>query len=130
VWATQNALNEINKAACGGVQTVHKRWAITRLRRRYSFKFPFPRVSDMLDFSRLRNSTTLRLRNGILRNPRIRLDRAALPREEHGSRITRSELLKHHTDPARAAANIANWRSYLPQDCVESMIKSGWQLSC
>jgi hypothetical protein len=26
----------------------------------------------------------------------------------------------------RAAANILAWRSYLPQDCVDTMIKMGW----
>jgi hypothetical protein len=26
----------------------------------------------------------------------------------------------------RALANIAQWREYLPADCVEAMIKDGW----
>jgi hypothetical protein len=30
---------------------------------------------------------------------------------------------------ARAAANIALWRSYLPEDCVAAMIAAGWQWS-
>jgi hypothetical protein len=30
---------------------------------------------------------------------------------------------------ARAAANIAVWRAYLPEDCVEAMIRDGWHLS-
>jgi hypothetical protein len=30
---------------------------------------------------------------------------------------------------ARAAANIAAWRSYLPEDCVQAMINDGWQWS-
>jgi len=30
---------------------------------------------------------------------------------------------------ARAAANIAAWRSYLPEDCVNAMINDGWQWS-
>jgi len=29
-------------------------------------------------------------------------------------------------DDARAAENIAEWRKYLPQDCIETMIKRGW----
>jgi hypothetical protein len=29
-------------------------------------------------------------------------------------------------DDARAIANIAQWREYLPADCVEAMIKDGW----
>jgi hypothetical protein len=28
---------------------------------------------------------------------------------------------------ARAAANIAAWRRYLPEDCVNAMINAGWQ---
>jgi len=30
---------------------------------------------------------------------------------------------------AHAAANIARWRSYLPEDCVTAMISAGWQWS-
>jgi hypothetical protein len=30
---------------------------------------------------------------------------------------------------AQAAANIARWRSYLPEDCVTAMISAGWQWS-
>jgi hypothetical protein len=29
-------------------------------------------------------------------------------------------------DSARAAENIAEWRKYLPEDCVNSMVKAGW----
>jgi hypothetical protein len=31
-----------------------------------------------------------------------------------------------NNDDERAAANVAEWRKYLPEDCVESMIKDGW----
>jgi hypothetical protein len=31
------------------------------------------------------------------------------------------------TATARAAANIAEWRSYLPEDCISAMIRDGWQ---
>jgi hypothetical protein len=34
-----------------------------------------------------------------------------------------------HADPVRAAANIADWASYLPADCVLAMIRDGWHLS-
>jgi hypothetical protein len=30
---------------------------------------------------------------------------------------------------ARAAANIAVWRTYLPDDCVAAMIEDGWHRS-
>jgi hypothetical protein len=29
-------------------------------------------------------------------------------------------------DSARAAENIAEWREYLPEDCVNAMVKVGW----
>lgn len=29
-------------------------------------------------------------------------------------------------DSARAADNIAEWRKYLPEDCVNAMVKAGW----
>jgi hypothetical protein len=29
-------------------------------------------------------------------------------------------------DDARSAGNIQAWRSYLPEDCVGTMIKMGW----
>ena len=34
-----------------------------------------------------------------------------------------------HADPLRAAANIADWASYLPADCVLAMIRDGWHLT-
>jgi hypothetical protein len=30
---------------------------------------------------------------------------------------------------ARSEANILEWMSYLPQDCVETMIRMGWDVS-
>ncbi len=30
---------------------------------------------------------------------------------------------------ARAAANIKEWRAYLPADCVNSMLRLGWHLT-
>jgi hypothetical protein len=29
-------------------------------------------------------------------------------------------------DSARAAENIAGWREYLPENCVDAMVKAGW----
>jgi hypothetical protein len=29
-------------------------------------------------------------------------------------------------DSARASENIAGWRKYLPEDCVNAMVKAGW----
>jgi hypothetical protein len=33
------------------------------------------------------------------------------------------------TGTSRAAANVATWRTYLPEDCVAAMINDGWHLS-
>ena len=30
---------------------------------------------------------------------------------------------------ARAVANIAEWSTYLPKDCVAAMIRDGWHLT-
>jgi|HubBroStandDraft_1064217.scaffolds.fasta_scaffold731626_2 hypothetical protein len=30
---------------------------------------------------------------------------------------------------ARSERNVREWMSYLPQDCIESMIRMGWDLS-
>jgi hypothetical protein len=30
---------------------------------------------------------------------------------------------------ARAVANIAEWSTYLPRDCVEAMVRDGWHLT-
>jgi hypothetical protein len=30
---------------------------------------------------------------------------------------------------ARAVANIAEWSTYLPRECVEAMVRDGWHLS-
>jgi hypothetical protein len=33
------------------------------------------------------------------------------------------------TAASRAAANVAAWRAYLPEDCVAAMIRDGWHRS-
>jgi hypothetical protein len=33
------------------------------------------------------------------------------------------------TESSRSAANIRAWRSYLPPECVETMIRMGWDRS-
>ena len=30
---------------------------------------------------------------------------------------------------ARADAKIANWRAYLPEDCVKAMVRDGWHFT-
>ena len=34
-----------------------------------------------------------------------------------------------HTLVARSERNVGEWMSYLPQDCVETMIRMGWDIS-
>jgi hypothetical protein len=36
---------------------------------------------------------------------------------------------KAPTASSRAAANVATWRTYLPEDCVAAMINDGWHFS-
>jgi hypothetical protein len=45
------------------------------------------------------------------------------------------ELSRHPLAPdldslsVRAAANIAEWSTYLPPDCVRAMVRDGWHLT-
>jgi hypothetical protein len=59
--------------------------------------------------------------------------RAQLPVTDPADRAGPAEPndLTDPNDPAvaRAAANIALWRSYLPEDCVAAMITAGWHWS-
>jgi hypothetical protein len=45
--------------------------------------------------------------------------------EPYGMRTPTNAPVKL-ADGARAAENIAEWRKYLPEDCVDAMVKSGW----
>jgi len=54
----------------------------------------------------------------------------------HASPLARERLQATHVtlmgDAAlapRAAANIAEWLAYLPEDCVKAMIRDGWHLT-
>jgi hypothetical protein len=42
---------------------------------------------------------------------------------------TAGSIEKSCTATLRAAANVAAWRAYLPEDCVVAMIKDGWHWS-
>jgi hypothetical protein len=35
----------------------------------------------------------------------------------------------NEVDMARSARNVAEWLTYLPQDCVAAMIRQGWDRS-
>lgn len=52
-----------------------------------------------------------------------------LPAEPKGEPYGIVALTNAHIKPidsARAAENIAEWRKYLPEDCVNAMVKAGW----
>jgi len=36
---------------------------------------------------------------------------------------------QNHAATARAAAHIADWMTYLPENCVRAMVNDGWHLS-
>jgi hypothetical protein len=40
-----------------------------------------------------------------------------------------SEISVDAEESIRSRRNIAEWRSYLPKDCVDRMIEMGWDLS-
>ena len=39
------------------------------------------------------------------------------------------EARVNHDDPARSKENILQWMSYLPEDCIRTMIEMGWDVS-
>jgi hypothetical protein len=41
-----------------------------------------------------------------------------------GARLTGNQAPADH---ARAVQKVAEWREYMPKDCVDSMIKDGWR---
>jgi hypothetical protein len=49
------------------------------------------------------------------------------PESKHNNTKADGEISE--ADAARSAENIRLWRSYLPKDCVDMMIKMGWDLS-
>ncbi len=44
---------------------------------------------------------------------------------------TASSIAVRNTDAdaARSENNISQWKSYLPQDCIETMIAMGWDVT-
>jgi hypothetical protein len=48
-----------------------------------------------------------------------------LPRARHAAAATESTQQKSGHDE-RSAGNIQSWRAYLPEDCIGTMIKMGW----
>jgi len=46
--------------------------------------------------------------------------------EPSGGEGQHDAQLADGNDAARSAENIAGWRSYLPQGCIDTMIRMGW----
>jgi hypothetical protein len=55
-------------------------------------------------------------------------DFAELP-EEPSDAAASVEARLNHDDAARSEENILQWMSYLPEDCVRTMIEMGWDVS-
>jgi hypothetical protein len=52
----------------------------------------------------------------------------------HGSTATTSVVMngsvkRNGAGMARAAENVARWKTYLPEDCVRAMMNAGWHWS-
>jgi hypothetical protein len=55
-------------------------------------------------------------------------DLIELPEEPSGAAAP-VEARVNDTDKARSEENILQWMSYLPEDCVRTMIEMGWDVS-
>jgi hypothetical protein len=49
-----------------------------------------------------------------------------LPRVRRADATTESTERTSSADDVRSAGNIQAWRGYLPEDCIGTMIKMGW----
>lgn len=52
----------------------------------------------------------------------------SLPESSDAAEAAASTSLQAY-DAARSQQNIAQWSSYLPDDCVKAMISMGWDVS-
>jgi hypothetical protein len=43
--------------------------------------------------------------------------------------VTAGSIAKINAASLRASANVATWKTYLPEDCVTAMINDGWHWS-
>jgi hypothetical protein len=46
-----------------------------------------------------------------------------------GTNVVEAPIKRNDATVARAAAIIAEWMTYLPQDCVKTMVREGWHWS-
>ena len=70
----------------------------------------------------VRNAEDWQVRPGIQSPQGIQA--SAVTMDVRSSRYRRS-----HADVVRAAKNLAEWKQYLPSDCVKAMVASGWHFT-
>jgi hypothetical protein len=58
--------------------------------------------------------------------PALQRGFVARPTERRRAPATK---LNSDTDSARSASNVREWRNYLPEECVTTMIQMGWDVS-
>ena len=61
-------------------------------------------------------------------NTRVQQPAFELPAEPADA-ATSVDVPLYHGDAARSEENILQWMSYLPEDCVRTMIEMGWDVS-
>jgi hypothetical protein len=49
--------------------------------------------------------------------------------EEPSDVATSAEVRANADDAARSEENILQWMSYLPEDCIRTMIEMGWDVT-
>jgi hypothetical protein len=48
---------------------------------------------------------------------------------EPSDAVTSNDVRANEADAARSSQNILQWMSYLPEDCVRTMIAMGWDVT-
>jgi hypothetical protein len=49
--------------------------------------------------------------------------------EESADDASPIDVPPNDSDSARSANNILQWRTYLPEDCIQTMIHMGWDVT-
>jgi hypothetical protein len=49
--------------------------------------------------------------------------------EESADNASPIDVPPNDSDGARSANNILQWRTYLPEDCIQTMIHMGWDVT-
>jgi hypothetical protein len=62
-------------------------------------------------------------------NPLVSAARILLDLKDAIAAIRSESNARNTAEKARSAKNIAQWLTYLPQDCVAAMVRQGWDRS-